>query len=322
MAQTHPSISVVIPVKNEARKIRDCIDGILSQTVPVTEIIVVDSGSDDGTLDILSEYEIVKVIHISGSEFNHGATRNLGVEAAKGEYLLLTVGDARAYNDKWIEEMLKGFVDEKVVGVCGQQVVPHDEKNNPVEWFRSYSEPQIKTYSYKKGEFEKLSPKEKRTVCGWDDVTAMYRADVKKEIPFRFTTYAEDALWAKDALIAGHTIAYNPAARVYHYHLEDPDFSFKRNYTVFYHMYKFFGVMPEAKELTLATHMSYFKSLIKAKGISFADMIKWWKYNVSRKKGLIKAAKAVNEAIKKGEDYLDKEHMKYCGKPPIPKKEY
>jgi glycosyltransferase involved in cell wall biosynthesis len=49
------TISVVIPVRNEAEKIATCIDGILSQTVAVSEIIVVDSGSTDGTLEILTK---------------------------------------------------------------------------------------------------------------------------------------------------------------------------------------------------------------------------------------------------------------------------
>ena len=44
-----PTVSVVMPVKNEALKIKACIEGILAQTVPVNEIIVVDSGSADGT---------------------------------------------------------------------------------------------------------------------------------------------------------------------------------------------------------------------------------------------------------------------------------
>ena len=136
MQNKFPSVSVIIPVKNEAVKIRACIDGILSQTVPVAEIIVIDSGSTDETVAILRSYKEVTLIEIPGTEFNHGATRNLGVSKATGEFVLLTVGDARPYNNFWIEELLNGFVDEEVAGVCGQQVVPHETDKNPVEWFR------------------------------------------------------------------------------------------------------------------------------------------------------------------------------------------
>ena len=56
-----PTVSVVMPVKNEALKIKACIEGILAQTVPVNEIIVVDSGSADGTLEILELFPQVQV---------------------------------------------------------------------------------------------------------------------------------------------------------------------------------------------------------------------------------------------------------------------
>src|SRR5688572_2468272 len=107
--KTHPEISVVIPVKNEGAKIRACIEGILSQSIPVKEIIVIDSGSTDGTVEILREYEKVKLLEISSSTFNHGETRNLGVRHASGEFVVLTVGDARAYDQYWIQHLLEGF---------------------------------------------------------------------------------------------------------------------------------------------------------------------------------------------------------------------
>ena len=125
LVMAFPTVSVIIPVRNEAKRIRQCIEGILKQTVPVQEIIVIDSGSTDGTLDILADFPAVDVIEIDGSTFNHGLTRNLGVEHATGEFCQLTVGDAYAYNEFWLEEMLKGFADEEVMAVCGQQVVDH-----------------------------------------------------------------------------------------------------------------------------------------------------------------------------------------------------
>lgn len=321
MVEKNQLISVVIPVKNEVGKIRACIEGILMQTVPVQEIVVVDSGSTDGTLDILRSYDIIKLIEIPGSEFNHGESRNVGIRATTGDFVLLTVGDARAVDKYWIENLLKGFdAAENVVGVCGSQVVPHETDKNPVEWFRPVSQPKIITYKYSPEEFERLTPMEKRNVCGWDDVTAMYRKEVLIEIPFRFTTYAEDALWAKEALANGYTIAYNPAARVYHYHLEDEEFTFKRNYTVMYHMYKFYGLQYKEPEYTLKSYLSMAMLLWKAKSVPLKDKIKWWNYNIGIWKQLKKSVRAINEAIAKGEDYLDKQHQEFCGKPPIPKK--
>ena len=73
-----------------------------------SEIIVIDSGSTDRSLEIVRRYP-VRLIEIPASEFNHGSTRNLGVRAAKGEYVVMTVQDALPGSDDWLELFLAGF---------------------------------------------------------------------------------------------------------------------------------------------------------------------------------------------------------------------
>ena len=314
-----PTISVIIPVKNEALKIRACIDGILSQTVPVSEIIVIDSGSTDGTVEILKSYPLINLIEIPGSEFNHGATRNLGVQKATGEYVLLTVGDARPYNECWIEELLKGFVDDQVAGVCGQQVVPHEKDKNPVEWFRPVSEPKLTRYQFETAaKFELLSPWEKKNICSWDDVTAMYRRNILLEIPFRKTSYSEDAIWARDAIVKDFAIVYNQKARVYHYHLEDADFTYKRSFTTMYFRYKQFGYLYDIPKLPIRSKLSMLKTLFKTFGVNFQEILKWYNYNINNFKATLSAQKLFRETLSAGETTLDTMHADLCGKPPIP----
>ncbi len=136
-----PSIAAVIPVKNGFPEIKECIEGLLQQTVKVNRIIVIDSGSTDGTLEYLRSVKEVNILQIDPAEFNHGDTRNMGWQHAVEDFVFYTVQDARPVNNLLLEELFKGFTDKEVVAVCGQQVVPHDKKNNPVEWFRPVSEP-------------------------------------------------------------------------------------------------------------------------------------------------------------------------------------
>jgi rhamnosyltransferase len=314
-----PAISVVIPVKNEASKISVCIDGILSQTVPVKEIIVIDSGSTDGTVQLLKNYEQVTLFEIPGAEFNHGETRNLGVSKATGEFVLLTVGDARPFNEYWIEELLKGFIDEAVAGVCGQQVVPHEKDKNPVDWFRFFSEPELTRYQFTKDEFEKLSANDKKNVCGWDDVTAMYRRNALVKIPFRKTSYSEDAIWAKDALRNGYAIVYNYKARVFHYHLEDADFTLKRTFTTMYFRYRHFGFLYEKPAISLLNRLRLLKVLVKNLGIN-SSVFKWYRYNVLNHKAAKDAHTLFMKSLAAGEEELDRQHQQLCGTPPIPLK--
>lgn len=318
-----PEISVVIPVRNEAAKIRACIEGILSQTVPVKEIIVVDSGSTDGTLEILNEYKAVTVLPIPSAQFNHGETRNYGVRHATGEYVLLTVGDAVAYDNLWIQNLLDGFDGPQVAGVCGSQICPHDRDKNPLEWYRPVGPRLKKKFHYPDGAFQKLSAAEKLAACGWDDVNAMYRRDLKEKIPFRFTSFAEDAIWAKDALGAGYAIVYNSAARVYHYHLEDKDFIFKRTLTTIYMRYKHFGfVYPtENGKKNYRAALSRYKQIFTAKPLTLKEKLGWLNYNKTYRLAVKEAHRTFQEALQKGEEALDKVHEKYCGKPPIPLKQ-
>lgn len=313
-------VSVVIPVKNEVFKIRDCVDGILSQSVPVKEIIVVDSGSTDGTLEILQSYNKVRVIQISPDQFNHGETRNLGVQHATGEFVVLTVGDAKAYDKDWIKNLLDGFIDDSIAAVCGQQVVANDPDKNPVEWFRPRTSPTKDRYQFAKDAFATLSPYKKKSVCGWDDVTVMYRLSVLKDIPFQKTSYCEDAIWAKDALLAGYAIVYNPAARVYHYHLENKDFTFKRSLTAMYFQYKHFGYIQPKPKQNLIDILKTMKILWQSKPLSFKEKMKWFFYNQDQFIAVKKAYAVFMEALKISETELETQHEKFCGKPPVPVK--
>ena len=318
-----PTVSVIIPVRNEAKRIRQCIEGILKQTVPVQEIIVIDSGSTDGTLEILAEFPDVDVIEIDGSTFNHGLTRNLGVERATGEFCQLTVGDAYAYNEVWLEEMLKGFRDDEVMAVCGQQVVDHLPEINPMQWFRPSGPPTLRRVQHKDGAWDQLSPQEKKADGGWDDVNAMYRRSALIEIPFQATSYSEDKIWVDDALRAGHAVAYNSAARVYHCHYEDADFMYRRTITGHYFTYRTFGNLPARWGLKQSPTqlLRRFKWTFLKSGLNPISALKWWRYHSQRRAALIRGTDAFLDTLELGEEALDAFHSELCGKPPIPAKQ-
>ena len=240
-----PRVSVVIPVKNGRATLGPCLEGVLAQTMRrELEIIVIDSGSKDGTLALLGNYP-VRVEQISPERFNHGATRNLGAKLAQGEFVAMTVQDARPVDEYWLERMVRHFEDPKVAGVCGQQVVPHEPDKSPLQWFRPYSEPRVKKVWFAKpAEFDRLSAAKRVSLCGWDDVTAMYRRSTLLEVPFRRVSFAEDVIWASDALCRGQALVYDYSARVYHYHHENFSFRFRREFTILFHRYGHFGHLP------------------------------------------------------------------------------
>ena len=316
------SISVFIPVRNEAAKIRACLDGILSQTVPVTEILVVDSGSTDGTLEILREYPMVKLVQIPGAEFNHGETRNLGPKHTTGEFLLYTVGDARPTDKQWLERMLQPMLaDSAIMAVCGQQVVAHDPANNPVEWFRPVSIGKLRTVQIASpAAYQALPPDEKRALCHWDDVTVIYRRMALEANPFQRTLYCEDAIWARDGLLKGWKLGVHPGAQVYHHHHEDADFTFKRAITVGYHRYMIFGTIPSRPTWLRSSLRAIATILRHTPGMPLAVKYRWIAHNWHNQRALAKAVDLFETTRKQGDVALEALHQKIAGRPPIPVK--
>lgn len=313
-----PFISVVIPVKNEAKTVESCIESILKQTVSNSlEIITIDSGSTDGTLEILKKFN-VKLIQIKPEEFNHGETRNVGIRAASGEFVVCTVMDAVACDEKWIENMLRHFDDPKVAGVCGKQVVPHHEDKNPLEWFRPVNQPSIKRKYFENPTiFNNLSNYEKWRNCGWDDVTTMYRREVMLKMPFQKVSFAEDMIWAKDALANGYTIVFDDFAKVYHYHHYNFAVNFKRVYAVVYHIYKTFNLVRPIDSIFINIPRIVYR-IFKLK-LSFGKKIKWLIYNL---KIAISAWFSIEilraNVFFRGEKGADNSYQYFCKKPPQP----
>jgi glycosyltransferase involved in cell wall biosynthesis len=321
MTLENRTVSVVIPVRNEAKNIRKCIEGLQSQSVSPHEIIVVDSGSTDATLEILAEYESVRVVSIAPGEFNHGDTRNLGIQQTTGEFILMTVGDAWSADKRVIERLIERFDSDDIAGVSGCQVVPHDHDKNPMEWFRPQSEPTLARFAYASAAvLDALPPDELREACSFDNVIAMYRGSVlRHEIPFQRTTYFEDGIWAKDALRAGHTLISCPAARVYHYHMETTETTFKKSLTVLYYRHKLFKQLPSPPRFLRPT-LSLVKLLLQDGSLGLAERARWFSYNLNNRRAMLRAHSLFCQAVCKSDAAVEKLYADYLGSPPIPVK--
>lgn len=291
MAEQQILISIIIPVKNGAFWLHETIRAILKQTLfNQTEIIVIDSGSTDSTLEILNNYP-VQIVQIMPNEFNHGVTRNLGVSLAKGKYVVMTVQDAQPKDEFWLEQLLNGFEDDDVVAVCGKQVVPHVHNSNPVLWHRPISAPLKRIVQFTTESFKRLTPSELKDVCKIDNVTTMYRKDKLIELPFRKIFFGEDMQWAKEALGNGWKLVYTDFAVVNHHHTDHPAYVEKRTYSECFFNYVIFGYEYKAISF-LVLMIRDLIVLLKEKNTPFFKKIFWFIYN-------IKIHLAENSAINK-----------------------
>jgi rhamnosyltransferase len=315
-----PRISVVIPVKNESAGLAACLEGVLGQTVPVEEILVIDSGSTDGTQAIARGFDKVRLIEIPPSEFNHGDTRNLGVREAVGEFVLFTVGDARPVSDDWIAQLLAGFVADDVVAVSGAQVVPKSAHTNPVEWFRPVSQPSLSVFRFgDRAAFEAADPIRRWQATSIDDVTTIYRRAALLETPFRRLVYGEDVFFGLDALTGGKAVAFNPAARVYHYHLENYATVLKRTIAVASLRYRMTGYLTPPHRFA-PSFLRAVARLMRTPGLSWPERLRWARYNLALGRALRDGLRMVHAAEREGGDAMDRLHEAYCGTPPAPLK--
>jgi glycosyltransferase involved in cell wall biosynthesis len=109
-----PHISVVIPVKNDERKIGNAIEGVLNQTIPPCEIIIVDGHSTDNTVALASTYPVSVIFEEYGTV---GGARQAGVEKSNGDYIAFTDSDCIPERT-WLENLVKEFQTD-IVGVGG-----------------------------------------------------------------------------------------------------------------------------------------------------------------------------------------------------------
>lgn len=123
-----PNISIIIPAYNEEKNISNCIDSIYSSNYPLSkiEIIAVDDGSTDNTINILKKYniKILKQEHKGKSE-----ALNLGTKNAKNEFILAIDSDT-VLDENCIKELVKPLIDHKIGATTGTSKV----KNNKNIW--------------------------------------------------------------------------------------------------------------------------------------------------------------------------------------------
>jgi glycosyltransferase involved in cell wall biosynthesis len=114
-----PKISVIIPVYNGERFVRDAIDSILHQTFADFELIIINDGSSDSSANIILSYADPRIVFINNDE-NTGLpnVRNQGLDASRGEYIAWLDCDDISVPCR-LEKQAKLLDNNSQIGVCG-----------------------------------------------------------------------------------------------------------------------------------------------------------------------------------------------------------
>ncbi len=115
-----PECSIIIRAYNEEKHIRRLLEGISQQTVKDIQIILVDSGSTDKTVDIAKQFP-VEIVHINPKEFTFGRSLNLGIGQAKADIVVIASAHVYPVYPDWLERLLEPFKEPLVAVSYGKQ---------------------------------------------------------------------------------------------------------------------------------------------------------------------------------------------------------
>jgi rhamnosyltransferase len=205
--------SIIIPTKNEATNLGPCLDQVYGQRVDFPfEVVVIDSGSQDGTIDIVKQYP-ARLLQIAPGEFHHARTRNLGARASSGTYLVFLSGDAIPADQGWLGALLRNFEELEVAAVYGRQLAKPDAKPERA-FFMQHRYGARRLVKCANG-----GTAEKYLLYQFSNVNAAIRKDVWEQTPFPEDINAyEDFSFAIQVIKRGHKIVYEPDAAVFHSH--------------------------------------------------------------------------------------------------------
>lgn len=219
---TSPKASVVIPTFNAGPGFENLLDKLSTQETDFDyEILVVDSGSTDGTSELARRHGAT-VHQIPSSEFDHGAARNLGISLSRGEYIALTVQDAMPLDGRWLSSMVENLErDELVAGVYGRQS-PHpgsgDLTRALVTGWPTAATARREQFAETPDRYRTLRPSERRALATFDNVSSCLRRSVWEQMPFEKTNFGEDLRWGKKVVEAGYKLVYEPRSSMFHSH--------------------------------------------------------------------------------------------------------
>jgi len=231
-----PRVSVVIPTLNARPHLPDLFRAFRDQRpAPPAEIILVDSGSRDGTLEHLAGIEGVRVVTIE--HFTHGGARNLGVRESRGEFVVFLSQDALPADERWLSHLLAPFAAPDVAAAFSRQRPRPDASPMERHFLETHFPAGNPVLMRHRGAEQ---PVFQRDVF-FSNVSAAVRREAALRHPFdEELIMSEDQQLARDLLLAGHAVAYAPSSEVLHSHNYTLRQAFERYFDSVYSLTKIF----------------------------------------------------------------------------------
>lgn len=219
-------VSVIIPVyKCNISLLRKQINKLIKQTLKPCEIVLIHT-EDGNDISSIIDNDIINYIKITKNEFDHGKTRDMGIQNSLGDYVILMTQDAVIVSDDLISNLLKPFSKPNVAITYARQL-PRRKASYSEKYNRYFNYPK---YDITKSKSDIHSMGIKTFFCS--DVCACYNKKIYNNLggfdyPIIFN---EDMIMAYNAIINDYLICYVADAKVIHSHNYSFVKEFKRNF--------------------------------------------------------------------------------------------
>lgn len=238
-------VSVAIPTLRPGDDLPPLLDALASQkTTFEVEILIADSGSPPWELGTLG-FHGVRLLKIPPGTFNHGGTRNLLVQEAKGDIIAFLTQDALPQGPSYLQALIDGLLSIPDAKAAYARQLP-----------RPLADPKIKARlaeAFPPGAapipqrlppegLESLSPLRRYQLCRYDHVASAALRSSLIDMPLPDCPFGEDILWAKMVLEGGGALAYVPGAVVQHSHRRGPRETYRRSKSEHQMLAESFGV--------------------------------------------------------------------------------
>jgi rhamnosyltransferase len=213
---SRPHFSIIMRSFNEAWALKETLPALAAQLEQNWELIVIDSGSSDGSQELIRAARPRHFVQIRPEDYNPSRVLNLGARLAAAETLLFLNADATPQGSNWLSELAAPLQRESVAACFGRQI-PRPDCRAPFacDYDRCFGEP--------------------RESAAWDHFFSMVSSGLRKDVwekrGFREDLqYAEDDEYTRWCLSEGYEVVYVPSSVVMHSHNYTPEQCYRRAY--------------------------------------------------------------------------------------------
>ena len=209
-----PEVSIVMRSFNEAWALGDTLAMLRKQTGPAWELIVIDSGSIDGSVELIREFGPAHFVQIQNRDYVPGRVMNHGMRLARANTVLFLNADAIPANENWLQPLAGALQRPNVAAVFGRQIPrPDCRAVFACDYERCFGE--------------------NRESAQWDHFFSMVSSGLRKDIWSRRgflenLQYAEDDEYTRWAKANGFEVAYCPESVAVHSHNYTASQAYKR----------------------------------------------------------------------------------------------